>query len=106
MNSQTCCLILQWFEKRASLAQIAKNWSISYTGNLVGSLFVIKLLALTGLTVAGPAAMKIAAVKTGLTFTEVPFHTFSPAETILTTSLQWTLQMTFHQKFCAWHLAN
>lgn len=67
------CFPLQWWEKRASIAQIAKNWVISYAGNLIGSLFVIKLLALTGLAVAGPAAMKIAAAKTSLTFTEVRF---------------------------------
>lgn len=69
-TGNTCYLTAAWWEKRASFGQIFKNWSISFTGNLIGSLFVIKLLALTGLTVAGPAAMKIAAVKTGLTFTE------------------------------------
>ena len=51
--------------------QVFKNWAVSYVGNFVGSLFMVQMVALTGIFAAAPAAVKIAAAKTSLTFLQV-----------------------------------
>ena len=53
------------------MGQVFKNWVVSYVGNFVGSLFMVQMVVLTGIFAAAPAAVKIAAAKTSLTFLQV-----------------------------------
>lgn len=69
-TGNTMILTVALFEKKATFAQLVKNWTISYFGNLAGAMLTIKLLALTGLALVGPAAVKVATAKTSLTFTQ------------------------------------
>ena len=50
------------------MTQILRNWIVSYLGNFVGALFVIKLVTLTGLAIAAPSAVATATNKTSLPF--------------------------------------
>ena len=61
---------MQFWEKKATATQVLRNWIVSYTGNFIGALFIVKLVALTGLAVAGPSAVTISSIKTGLTFSQ------------------------------------
>jgi hypothetical protein len=95
--------LMQFFEKKATFAQLIKNWIISYFGNLAGAMLTLKLLALTGLALASPAAVKLATTKTSFTFVEVGtpppsavllFHQNIPRSTI-SKSCHSTYQETF-----------
>jgi len=55
-------------EGRATKAELIKNWSLSFLGNLVGSLGFVLLVYFGNTLGASPAASKIAVVKTSLPF--------------------------------------
>merc|ERR1719235_77217 len=55
-------------EGRATKAELIKNWSLSFLGNLVGSLGFVLLVYFGNTLGASPAAGKIAVVKTSLPF--------------------------------------
>lgn len=57
-----------FWEKKATFGQLLKNWIVSYIGNFIGTMFIVKLVALTGLAIAGPSAVTISGVKTSLPF--------------------------------------
>lgn len=66
---------MAWANKRVSTQQVLKNWALVYTGNLVGSMFMVGLMFLTGqYTFGGGAigltALNIANVKCSYTFTQ------------------------------------
>mmetsp|Transcript_67922 Transcript_67922/g.153700 ORF Transcript_67922/g.153700 Transcript_67922/m.153700 type:complete len:296 (-) Transcript_67922:356-1243(-) len=61
-----------FYEGKATLAQLLKNWSCAFTGNLIGSL-LLAFLAFHAATLAGPASaapIAIATKKCSLTFAE------------------------------------
>lgn len=65
-------------EKRVKVTQMLRNWVIVYIGNLIGSLFIAFMMYQSGLftsgaDVLGAVTIKIAAYKTGLTFTQAFF---------------------------------
>ena len=62
---------VQWFEKKASLEQVIRNWVVSYVGNFVGSLVLVKLVAVAGVLATHPAPHATAYAKTSLTFAQV-----------------------------------
>ncbi len=54
-TGNTACCLPALLSKRISLAGLAKNWSLSYVGNFVGSIFVVLFLTyLTGLLAQDP----------------------------------------------------
>lgn len=55
-------------EGKASWGGLAKNWGVSYVGNLVGSLLLAWLAWQAGLWASNPAATSMAVAKTGLAF--------------------------------------
>lgn len=55
----------------ATPAQLVKNWVASFIGNFLGSVGIVALMGLTGLTIQNQAAAGVAVAKTSLTFTEV-----------------------------------
>jgi hypothetical protein len=55
-------------EGKATWGGLAKNWSVSYLGNLVGSLLLAWLACQANLWVSNPAATSMAVAKTGLAF--------------------------------------
>ncbi len=63
------------FEKKITLKSMLSNWCIVYIGNLVGGLFIAYMMNKSGLfnsgdNVLGGVTIKIAAYKTGLTFSQ------------------------------------
>ncbi len=66
----SCCL--QVFNGKATVKQLAQNWSISYVGNMIGTMIVIALMC--GGAVfphQAPGVLKMAMPKVGLTFQQV-----------------------------------
>jgi formate/nitrite transporter len=66
------------FEKKISLSQMLKNWTLVYTGNFLGSIFIAYMMVQSGLfnsgdNVLGAMTIKIAAYKTGLGFSAAFF---------------------------------
>lgn len=57
--------------RQASFSQLAKNWLLSYSGNLIGSLAVVALVMATGVLDGAVAPMKTAVAKTSLTWSQV-----------------------------------
>lgn len=68
-------LIMAWLGRRVSTRQVARNWTLAFVGNFVGSIATVVLVfyagqwALAGNRV-GAAAVSIASAKVDLTFTE------------------------------------
>ena len=58
------------YEKKADMVQLAKNWIISYFGNLVGSLLLVWLVTQAGMFGPTHPITKIAVAKTSLTWME------------------------------------
>eukprot|EP01023_Acetabularia_acetabulum_P002726 TRINITY_DN1113_c0_g1_i1.p2 TRINITY_DN1113_c0_g1~~TRINITY_DN1113_c0_g1_i1.p2 ORF type:complete len:323 (+),score=93.44 TRINITY_DN1113_c0_g1_i1:582-1550(+) len=58
------------YEGKANIGQLMKSWIVSYGANLLGSLFIVYMVAASGVlaTAAAPKAMAVA--KTSLTFTQ------------------------------------
>ncbi|GBF90430.1 nitrite transporter [Raphidocelis subcapitata] len=65
-----CALPAAVIEGKASLPQLAKNWALSYVGNLVGAATLVALVGATGLMAAHPAPIAAAVSKTSLTFAQ------------------------------------
>lgn len=66
----SCCL--QVFNGKATVKQLAQNWSISYVGNMIGTSIVIALMcggAVFPYQASG--VLKMAMPKVGLTFKQV-----------------------------------
>ena len=63
--------VLQLYEGKVSFGQLAKNWSVSYIGNLLGSLLIVSLVAATGLLTTSSAAVGMAVAKTSIPFSAV-----------------------------------
>jgi formate/nitrite transporter len=66
-------LILAFIEKKITLKQLLKNWSIVYLGNFIGAFIIALLIFNTGLLTTnsgklGGYAIKVAATKGSLTF--------------------------------------
>jgi formate/nitrite transporter len=55
-------------EGKATPAQLAKSWGLSYTGNLVGSLFMAAMVTAGGTLSSSGAAAAVAVAKTSLSF--------------------------------------
>lgn len=60
-------------EKKTTVSAMLRNWIIVYLANLIGSLFIVQLIFLSGLLssgggLLGGVTIKIAASKVGLTF--------------------------------------
>ena len=62
---------MQVAEEKATVGQLAKNWTCSYLGNFVGSLLMVYIVSCTGLLATAPAPLNIAVAKTSLTFGQV-----------------------------------
>lgn len=58
------------FEGKANMGQLMKSWIVSYGANLLGSLFVVYMVAATGLLATAGAPKAMAVAKTSLTFTQ------------------------------------
>lgn len=41
-TGNTCFLTAAVAEKKATFKELLKNWSLSYTGNVIGSLFMVE----------------------------------------------------------------
>jgi formate/nitrite transporter len=68
-------IIIPFMSKKVSAFGLAKNWTVVYIGNFVGALFLVALMAGTGLletnsNLVGASALNIANGKVNLTFTE------------------------------------
>ncbi len=66
-------LVMAYVSRKISLKQLLRNWSIAFTGNLIGSLSIVLLIFLSGHWLAGGAAVGaktliIANDKVNLTF--------------------------------------
>jgi len=57
-------------EGKATQPQLTKSWVASYAGNFVGSVALAALVVAGGTLAGGGAAVKVAAAKTSLTFTQ------------------------------------
>jgi formate/nitrite transporter len=60
-----------WLSKKVTMAQLALNWAVSFTGNFAGSLFVVALVYAAGTTAVEPwlsTTLKTAAYKSSLPF--------------------------------------
>ena len=42
-TGNTCFLAAAVAEKRATMGELVKNWTLSYAGNVVGTLFMVSL---------------------------------------------------------------
>mmetsp|Transcript_5823 Transcript_5823/g.15194 ORF Transcript_5823/g.15194 Transcript_5823/m.15194 type:complete len:338 (+) Transcript_5823:210-1223(+) len=62
------------YEGKATVRQLVKSWSVSYVGNLIGSLMLAYAVLQAGLFTATAAPVKMAVMKTSLTFTEAFFR--------------------------------
>ena len=87
---------MQVAEEKATVGQLAKNWTCSYLGNFVGSLLMVYIVACTGLLATAPAPLNIAVAKTSLTFGQVqlPCQVLSDAPESLASQIwriDWTL---------------
>ena len=63
------------FNGRATWAQLAQNWSVSYIGNMIGTFLIVTLMTQGAVfpdMAAGPISM--AMPKVGLTFSQVTHH--------------------------------
>ncbi|KAK9840646.1 hypothetical protein WJX81_006750 [Elliptochloris bilobata] len=58
------------YEGRATPAQLAKNWLVSYAGNFLGSALVVALVAASGVMATAKAPAAVAVAKTSLTFAQ------------------------------------
>lgn len=67
-TGNTAMITAAVLEDKASIKDLLKNWSVSYAGNLVGSLLMALLVFLGGTLGVGPAAAATAVSKTSLPF--------------------------------------
>lgn len=69
-TGNTALVSAAWFSGRAKLSGLMRNWSLSFLGNLIGSLLIVKMAVLCGALsgVSGSAAAAVAIAKTGLPF--------------------------------------
>jgi formate/nitrite transporter FocA (FNT family) len=44
-TGNTCFLTAAVAEKKATFKELMKNWTLSYAGNVIGSLFMVKMYA-------------------------------------------------------------
>ncbi|GIL83215.1 hypothetical protein Vretimale_11271 [Volvox reticuliferus] len=70
-TGNTMMLMCAIFEKKASWAQLLKNWFVSYAGNFVGSIGMVAAVVATGLLATNNLPVSMAIAKSNLTFTEV-----------------------------------
>ncbi len=69
---QTCLPVAQVFNGKATWKQLAQNWSLSYVGNMIGTLTVIALMSGGGVFPhQATGVLKTAMPKVGLTFQQV-----------------------------------
>lgn len=71
-------MVAALFEKKIGLGKLLKNWTIVYIGNFIGSVFIAYMMVQSGLfgsgdSVLGAMTIKIAAYKTGLSFSSAFF---------------------------------
>jgi len=67
-TGNTALVTAALLEGKASLGELIKSWTVSYTGNFVGSLALAALVATAGTMVGGGAAVGAAVAKTSLSF--------------------------------------
>lgn len=71
-TGNTMIMSAGFMSKRVSIKAVLRNWILSYIGNLVGCLLVIKLILITGVLAGGAsgsgAAVAIAGAKTSIGF--------------------------------------
>lgn len=67
-TGNTCFLTAAVAEKKATFKELLKNWTLSYTGNVIGSLFMAALFFLGGTLGDAPAAANIAMMKCSLSW--------------------------------------
>jgi formate/nitrite transporter len=67
-TGNTALVTTALLEGKASLGELIKSWSVSYTGNFVGSLALAALVAAGGTLVGGGASVGAAVAKTSLPF--------------------------------------
>ena len=60
-----------FFCTQAKPSDLAKNWGLSYMGNLTGSLFMVGLVAASGVMAYNALPVTLATYKCGLGFMEV-----------------------------------
>ena len=65
-TGNTAMITAAVLEDKATIRDLLKNWSVSYAGNLVGSLLMALLVFLGGTLGVGPAAAATAVAKTSL----------------------------------------
>lgn len=70
-----CLLTVAYAQKKITLKKMLKNWTIVYFSNFVGAFIIVVLIHYSGLLSTnggklGGYAIKVAAYKTGLTFTQ------------------------------------
>lgn len=69
-------LVIAWREGKITLRQMLRNWSLVYSGNFIGAILMVSLLAFAGVWgnnggLVGGATIKIAAYKTSYQFFQV-----------------------------------
>lgn len=57
-------------EKKASVGQLIKNWFWSYSGNFIGSLFLVAMVAASGVLAGSTYPIKTAIAKSSLTWSQ------------------------------------
>lgn len=65
-------IVMAWVDRRVGMRALLRNWTYAYCGNLAGALFIVGLMAISGL-LGGPmgeAARQIAEAKAGLGWSE------------------------------------
>lgn len=68
------------YEKKASARDLIKNWSMSYLGNFLGSLFMVAMVVSTGLLASSAVPANMAVAKTSIPWMQVrPFLSFALA---------------------------
>ena len=64
--------VLQVFEGKATLKQLAQNWTVSYIGNFVGSLLMVAIICgCATFPLQAPNVLQMVGPKVALTFNQV-----------------------------------
>lgn len=69
-TGNTMLLTAAWLSGRVGVGGVAKNWAVSFLGNLVGSLVLVKIVTMCGVLggASGAAVVATAVAKTSLSF--------------------------------------
>lgn len=69
-TGNTMLLTTALLSKKATLFNLLRNWVISFLGNFLGCLLVVKLILLTGISLTSTGIVGMAMTKVGLSFSQ------------------------------------